>query len=156
MAASLGVSAVQESEELVGWWVSELLSEAASWGKGIFRDPRVWGTSSVWSRYQVTTREDTADWEGLGRAVVNCRVCELGIALYLLVVMFSKSTTNVITDPNPVCSHSYTWQYNELYFEHISSSQALHSNGVMTVDRALLRHLQSTFVSVQWTPKVLK
>jgi hypothetical protein len=28
-------------------------------------------------RYQATTSEDTADW----RAVVNCRVCELVIAL---------------------------------------------------------------------------
>jgi hypothetical protein len=33
------------------------------------------------SRYQATTGEDTADWEELVRAVVNCRVCELAIAL---------------------------------------------------------------------------
>jgi hypothetical protein len=32
-------------------------------------------------RHQATTDEDTADWENLVRAVVNCRVCELEIAL---------------------------------------------------------------------------
>jgi hypothetical protein len=30
---------------------------------------------------QTTTSEDTADWEDLVRAVVNCRVCELALAL---------------------------------------------------------------------------
>jgi hypothetical protein len=30
---------------------------------------------------QATTGEDTADWDDLVRAVVNCRVCELAIAL---------------------------------------------------------------------------
>jgi hypothetical protein len=33
-------------------------------------------------RRQGTTGEDTADWEGLMRAVVNYRVCELAIAQY--------------------------------------------------------------------------
>jgi hypothetical protein len=29
----------------------------------------------------MSTGEDTADWEDLVRAVVNCRVCELATAL---------------------------------------------------------------------------
>jgi hypothetical protein len=53
---------------------------------GIIRVPRVRGTSVVESRCQTTTGEDKADCEDLLRAVVNCRVCELAIALYLLVV----------------------------------------------------------------------
>jgi hypothetical protein len=40
-----------------------------------------WGIDGVGSRYQTTTDEDTADWKDLVRAVVNCRVCELAIAL---------------------------------------------------------------------------
>jgi hypothetical protein len=32
-------------------------------------------------RYQAMVGEDTADWEDLVRAVVNCRVSELAIAL---------------------------------------------------------------------------
>jgi hypothetical protein len=32
-------------------------------------------------RHQATIGDDTADWEELVRAVVNCRVCELTIAL---------------------------------------------------------------------------
>jgi hypothetical protein len=43
------------------------------------RDPRSRGTS---------TGEDTADQDGLVRAIVNCRVCELAIALKLMVVTF--------------------------------------------------------------------
>jgi hypothetical protein len=39
-------------------------------------------------------------------AVVNCRVCELTIALYLLVVTTCKCSINPITNPNPVYSHS--------------------------------------------------
>jgi hypothetical protein len=35
---------------------------------------------------QATTSEDTADWEDLLRAVVNCRVCELVKVLQLHVV----------------------------------------------------------------------
>jgi hypothetical protein len=40
------------------------------------------------------------------RAVVNGRVQELAIALQLLVVTFCKSSINLITNPNPVYSHS--------------------------------------------------
>jgi hypothetical protein len=35
------------------------------------------------------------------RAVVNCRVCELATALWLLLVTFCKSSVNPITNPNP-------------------------------------------------------
>jgi hypothetical protein len=41
---------------------------------------------TVGIRHQATTGEDTEDWEDLVRAVVNCRVCEIEIVLYLLVV----------------------------------------------------------------------
>jgi hypothetical protein len=40
-----------------------------------------WGSYGVESHYQATTGEDTADWEDLVRAVMNCRVCKLAIAL---------------------------------------------------------------------------
>jgi hypothetical protein len=40
--------------------------------------------------HQATTGEDTSDWEDLVHAVVNCRLCELVIALYLLVVSVQK------------------------------------------------------------------
>jgi hypothetical protein len=36
---------------------------------------------AVASWYQTTTGEDTADWKELVLAVMNCRVCELAIAL---------------------------------------------------------------------------
>jgi hypothetical protein len=77
----------------VGWWVSELvrelqfshcgllLLEAGSWGMGIVWEPRVRGMSAVRSCYQATTGEDTADWEGLVHAVVNCRMNELAMVL---------------------------------------------------------------------------
>jgi hypothetical protein len=58
-----------------------LLLEAASWGTGTVREPRGRGTSTVGSRYQATTGEDTADWKDLLRAVVNCSVCELTTTL---------------------------------------------------------------------------
>jgi hypothetical protein len=54
--------------ELVGEWVRELLQynrcelllwEADSWATGIVREPRGRGTSSVGSRYQATTSEDS-------------------------------------------------------------------------------------------------
>jgi hypothetical protein len=66
----------------VGWWAvrgllqfsycEPLLLEAGSWGTGIVWEPRVRGTSTVESHYWAMTGEDTA---------VNCRVCELVIAL---------------------------------------------------------------------------
>jgi hypothetical protein len=71
----------------VCWWaVSQRTAAvrslwAGSWGTGIVWEPRVSGTSAVGVRYQATTGEETADWKDLMRAVVNCRVCELAIAL---------------------------------------------------------------------------
>jgi hypothetical protein len=58
-----------------------LLLEAGNPGTGIIREPRVRGTSSVGSHYQVTTGKDTTDLKHLVRAVVNCRMCELTITL---------------------------------------------------------------------------
>jgi hypothetical protein len=42
---------------------------------------RSWGIYEIQSRYQATTNEDTADGKGLVRAVVNCIMCELSMAL---------------------------------------------------------------------------
>jgi hypothetical protein len=56
------------------------------------------------------TGKDTADWKDLVRAIVNCRVCELVIVL-LPVVTICKWSVNQITNPTPICSHPYTWQY---------------------------------------------
>jgi hypothetical protein len=85
------VSVVQCSAvERVGWWVRGLLRfspcellllEAGSWNTGTVREPRGRGTSTVESRYQTKKSEDTEDWEGSVRAVVNCSMCELAIAL---------------------------------------------------------------------------
>jgi hypothetical protein len=75
----------------VGWWAVRvllqfsrcelLLLEVGSWGTGTVREHWGKGTPAVGSCYQATTGEDTADWEDLVRAVVNCRECELTIAL---------------------------------------------------------------------------
>jgi hypothetical protein len=62
-------------------------------------------------RHQATTGEDTDDWEDLVNVVSNFWVCELAIALWLLIVTICKWSINQITNPNPVCSHSYTWHY---------------------------------------------
>jgi hypothetical protein len=64
--------------------------------------------------HQAVTGVNTAEWEVLVRAVVNCRVCELAITLQLCVVMICMCSINPITNPNPVCSHSYRWQYFHL------------------------------------------
>jgi hypothetical protein len=68
-----------EWSELVGEQFSccePLLLEAGSWGMWIVRDTRVSGTSAVQSHYWAKTGEDTAVC-----AVVNCRECELAIAV---------------------------------------------------------------------------
>jgi hypothetical protein len=57
-------------------------------------------------RHQATMCGDTADSKDSLRAVVNCIVCELAIALYLLVV--TMCSINSITNPNPVYSHTHT------------------------------------------------
>jgi hypothetical protein len=56
----------------------------------------------------VTRLVNTQQTEDLVRAVVNCRMCELVIALQLLLDTFYKGSINPITDLNPVYSHSYT------------------------------------------------
>jgi hypothetical protein len=42
------------------------------------------------------------------KPVVNCRMCELAIALWLLVVTIWKCSINSITNPNPVYIHCNT------------------------------------------------
>jgi hypothetical protein len=66
----------------------------------------VTGSYGVESHYQKAAGEDSR----LRRlsTVVNCRLCELPIALELLVVTICKTSINPITNPNPVISHSYT------------------------------------------------
>jgi hypothetical protein len=85
------------------------------WCCGRRRSPqRSWtrklGNLRRWNRNQATC-EDTADWEHIVRAIVNCSVCELATTLYVLVVTICKRTINPITNPNPVYSHSIAWQY---------------------------------------------
>jgi sulfur relay (sulfurtransferase) complex TusBCD TusD component (DsrE family) len=53
--------------------------------------------------YQVTSGEDKADWEGLVRAVVNCKVCGLATEL------------RGITNPKPASSHQND---NNMHTEH--------------------------------------
>jgi hypothetical protein len=110
----------------VVWWAvrelqyspSELLLWEAGRCTGTVREPRVRGTSAFGSRYRARANEDTAGWEDLVRAVVNCSVCELAIALYLLVVSICKCSINPITNPNPARSHSHTWEYHfQVHFD---------------------------------------
>jgi hypothetical protein len=54
----------------------------------------------VGSRYQ-KTGEDIADWKDLVRAVVNYGMCELAVALDLIVVTVCKSPINPITNRTP-------------------------------------------------------
>jgi hypothetical protein len=51
------------------------------------------------------------NWEDIVYAVVNCRVCELAIALQLLVVTIYKWSINPITNSKPVECYFNTWQY---------------------------------------------
>jgi hypothetical protein len=89
LVSAVQLSTVEWSETVGEQWVElsqfgpcePLLLEAGSWGTGRIREPRVRRTSAAGSRYQTTTGEDTADWKDLVRAVVNCRVCELVLAL---------------------------------------------------------------------------
>jgi hypothetical protein len=45
-------------------------------------------------------------------AVVDCRVCELAVALELIVVTLCKSLINPITNPNPIFSHKLVTKFN--------------------------------------------
>jgi hypothetical protein len=64
-------------------------------------------TDGVGSRYQPTTGDDTANWEDLMHAVVNCKECEIANALKSLIVTSFKSSVIPITNPIPIYSHSY-------------------------------------------------
>jgi hypothetical protein len=72
---------------------------------------RSWGTYGIESHYQTRTGEDTADWEDLEHAEVQCIVNELVTAKHLLVVTTCKCSIKPSTNPNPVYSHPNTWQY---------------------------------------------
>jgi hypothetical protein len=76
---------------------SDRRQPASTWN----REHGSWGIYGVGSRYQTTTGEHTADWEDLARIVINCTVCELTIALQLLVITIRKCSVNPITNPNP-------------------------------------------------------
>jgi hypothetical protein len=88
-----------------------LLLEAGSWDMVIVQEPRVRGASALGSHYQQQLVKTQQTEKTLYYAVVNCRMCELALALQLHVVMISKCSVNPITNPNPIYSHSYTWQY---------------------------------------------
>jgi hypothetical protein len=93
-------------------WIgsSRLLLDSGSWGTGIIREPRVKGTSVVGRRYQITTGED-AGCKDLVRVIVKSRVCELAIALYLLVVAFYKNSVILSSFQNSPIGTPYTWHY---------------------------------------------
>jgi hypothetical protein len=63
-------------------WSNELFVRQSPAGKNVSTEAE----DIVGIRRQPTTGEDTANCEDIVSAVVNCRMCELGIALYLLVV----------------------------------------------------------------------
>jgi hypothetical protein len=44
--------------------------------------------------------------------VINCKVFESAIALYLIVVTRFNCAINPVTNPNPVYSHPIALQYN--------------------------------------------
>jgi hypothetical protein len=52
-----------------------------------------------------TAGVDTADLEELVRTLIKCIVCELAVALELIVVTSFKSPLNPITNPHPMSSH---------------------------------------------------
>jgi hypothetical protein len=64
-------------------WVTCRLSPA---GKNVGAEAE----DIVGIRYQATTDEDLKDWEHFLRAVMNSMVCDLAIALYLLLVTLNK------------------------------------------------------------------
>jgi hypothetical protein len=68
---------------------------------------------TVRSCYQGRLVKDTAAWRDFACAVVICKVWRLAMVLKLLVVSNSVLKWSIIgiSNPNPVCSHTYTWQY---------------------------------------------
>jgi hypothetical protein len=59
----------------------------------------------------VDVSEYTADLRHLVHILVDCRMCELSIALQLLVFTIYKCSINPIKKPNSVYSYSYAWQF---------------------------------------------
>jgi hypothetical protein len=58
---------------------------------------------------KAVTRKQLEKYSRLRRflgVAVNCRVCELAIVLYLILVMTCKNSVNQIINVNPVYSHS--------------------------------------------------
>jgi hypothetical protein len=58
-------------------WSNELVLRQSPAGKNVSTE----AVDVVGNRHQATTGEKTAHCQGLIRAVVNCRVCELDITL---------------------------------------------------------------------------
>jgi hypothetical protein len=54
--------------------------------------------------------EIKADWEDKVFAVVNCRMCEGVTELQLIVITSCTCPINLVSNLNPVYSHSYLWQ----------------------------------------------
>jgi hypothetical protein len=76
-------------EKVVTVW--DLAENCCVWGMETFQEPRGTETSTVGSRYQRTV-EDTAGWEHLMRAIVNCRLCRsMNYYCYLLRAVSNKS-----------------------------------------------------------------
>jgi hypothetical protein len=79
-----GVKWIGEQSRLLQFSECELLLlETGSWGTGIIWEPRVRGSVRHWMSLP---GNDTAGWEDIVRAVVNCWVCKSAITLLFLVV----------------------------------------------------------------------
>jgi hypothetical protein len=78
------------------------LLASGSWGKGIVRQPRVRGMFAVGSCYQATASGDCNRLRTLVCVWQWFVKCNNG--LY-------KCAINPITNPNPIYSHSVTWQW---------------------------------------------
>jgi hypothetical protein len=91
--------------DVSGWWVTYQVRQSPA-----CKDVSKKEEDIVGNCHQTKTGEDTADWEDLACAVVNCKVCELVTALQSLVLIscVHKCWINPITNPNPVYSHSIT------------------------------------------------
>jgi hypothetical protein len=94
-------------------WSNESVAGQSPAGKNMSMEAE----DIVGIRHQATTGEGTANREDLVHAVVNCRVCELVIAPYLLVITICKCSINPIINPNPVYSHSICVTIFNVWFE---------------------------------------
>jgi hypothetical protein len=64
-------------------------------------------SSVVWYSLDSNNLSTEADWDGLARAVVICKMWKLAIVLQLLIVTICKLSINPISNPNPIYGHSY-------------------------------------------------